>query len=55
MEYVIVTTSILIPLVVLDNVLFDPAGGVRGDLGYFGEQFVGWLQRLMCGVSLPIP
>jgi hypothetical protein len=55
MEYVILTVMILLPLTVYDKVLFNPAGAVNGDLGFFGEQFVGWLQRMMSGVSLPIP
>jgi hypothetical protein len=35
--------------------LFDPAGAASGKLGFFGEQFVGWMQRMINGVSLPIP
>ena len=55
MEYAILTMVVLIPLVVADQALFNPAGAVKGDLGYFGEQFAGWMQRMIGGVSLPIP
>ena len=55
MEYVILTSAIIFPLAVYDSVLFNPAGAVSGNLGYFGEQFVGWFQRMIGGVSLPVP
>jgi hypothetical protein len=55
MEYVVLTVLILFPLTVYDQVLFNPAGAVKGDLGFFGEQFVGWIQRMISGISLPIP
>lgn len=55
MEYVILTTAVLLPLVVYDQALFNPAGASEGDLGFFGEQFAGWMQRMMGGISLPMP
>jgi hypothetical protein len=55
MEYVVLTVFILLPLVVYENQLFNPAGAATGDLGFFGEQFVGWMQRMLSGISLPIP
>lgn len=55
MEYVILNVFIMVPLVVAGERLFDPAGAASGDLGFFGEQFVGWMQRMLGGVSLPIP
>jgi hypothetical protein len=55
MEYVILTVFIIFPLVVYENMLFDPAGSVSGKFGYFGQQFVDWYQRILCGMSLPIP
>ena len=55
MEYAILTMVVLIPLVVADQALFNPAGASTGDLGYFGEQFAGWMQRMMSGIGLPIP
>jgi hypothetical protein len=55
MEYVVLTVFILLPLTVYDKVLFNPAGAPSGDLGFFGEQFTGWMQRMIGGISLPIP
>ena len=56
MEYVIVTTVVLLALVGLVNgVLFDVTGSFTGDFGFLGNAFRDWYQRLMCGVSLPIP
>ena len=55
MEYVILTVSVMIPLVVAQDALFNPAAAWSGDLGYFGEQFVGWMQRMLNGVALPVP
>jgi hypothetical protein len=63
MEYVILTTCIVLPLVGVVNgtfnptgqPLFNPAGAVTGNFGLFGNEFVGWYQRLVCGIGLPIP
>jgi len=56
MEYVILTTLIILPLVVMEDVvIFDPAGSVTGNFGFVGNMFVGWIQRLICGLSLPVP
>ena len=55
MEYVIITTLIILPLLAVGNMLFDPAGAISGDFGEFGNAFVEWYQRVMCGVALPIP
>ena len=66
MEYVLVTVLVLTPLVGLElygteaigfngKPLFNPAGASAGDLGIFGQKFVEWYQRILCGVSLPVP
>ena len=75
MEYIILTLSILFPLVLYDtfvfnvagtdsfeeassepqNILFNVQGSIQGDFGYFGNRFVEWYQRMMCGLALPIP
>jgi hypothetical protein len=55
MEYVILCSAVLFPLVVLEVQLFNPAGAVSGDLGFFGQQFANWYQRILCGIALPIP
>lgn len=55
MEYVVLTAFVIMPLTVYGRVLFNPAGAPSGDLGYFGEQFTGWMQRMIGGISLPMP
>ena len=37
------------------NILFNVSGSVQGDFGYFGNRFVEWYQRMMCGLALPVP
>jgi hypothetical protein len=68
MEYVILTTSVLLPLVGVVNWAFDPtgqfdlagpifnpSGAVHADFGLLGNAFVEWCQRMMSGVGLPVP
>ena len=62
MEYVVLTTCIVLPLIGVTNGIFDPSGQVfnpagdsTGNFGILGQAFVGWYQRLVCGVGLPIP
>ena len=59
LEYVLLTVLIVVPLVGVNQALFNPSGinpdtGQRA-LGPFGEAFVGFYQRLVCGIGLPVP
>jgi len=53
LEYVILVTLIVVPLVSLG--MFNPTAGVDGDWGLFGEAFRIWYQRVVTGISLPVP
>ena len=59
LEYVIITTLIILPLVAAGNMLFNPSGidpvTGRRNLGMLGEAFVGLYQRVVCGIGLPVP
>ena len=65
MEYLVIMLAICLPLMGVVHVgfnptggqiIFDPAGSVSGaSYGVLGDAFVDWYQRLICGVSLPIP
>ena len=68
LEYVLLTTLIILPLVGISGAMFSARGRmfdasgpmerglVRGqDFGYVGNQFVGWYQRILCGLGVPVP
>ena len=62
LEYVIVTLAVLLPLVgIMEGVfdpaaqVFDPSGSPSGKFGLLGDAFVGWCQRILCGIGLPVP
>ena len=37
------------------EVAFNPSGDYQGDFGFVGQSFHDWYQRLISGISLPIP
>lgn len=63
LEYVVITTLIVLPLVAVGSMLFNPTGiavtdpltGQRITFGLFGDAFVGFYQRLIEGIRLPVP
>lgn len=58
-EYVMITSLLVVMLVGGSKALFNPAPGVGADgtfdFGYLGNAFVNWYHRLVSGVMLPIP
>ncbi len=56
MEYVILTTMIIVPLVGLGNFMFNIDGSLTGDdFGLFGNSFVNFYRMVMKGICLPLP
>ena len=55
MEYVILLVCIITPLILGVGALFNPSGDYTGNFGAFGGAFQQWYQRLVAGISLPIP
>ncbi len=58
LEYVLIMTLIILPLVSGSEILFNPSGvddAGKRDFGTFGNAFVEFYQRLVCGIGLPIP
>jgi len=66
MEYVILLLFIVLPLVIVGDLTFNPSGrplfrpssdykGAKEDFGFVGQGFHDWYQRLIAGISLPIP
>lgn len=71
LEYVLLTTLIILPLVTAGSMLFNPSGvplvdvngvpvidpetGQAVTFGLLGDVFVSLYQRVVCGIGLPIP
>jgi hypothetical protein len=66
MEYVILLAFIILPLIIFNDTLFNPSGqplfgpigiatGNVPNYGLVGQGFHDWYQRLVAGISLPIP
>jgi len=55
MEYVLLNITIMVALVTGGLFLFNPAGAITGDYGLFGQAFIDWYQRIVVGISLPLP
>jgi hypothetical protein len=58
LEYVLITTSIILPLVSGVDALFNPSGindSGQADFGYVGKSFLEFYQRIVCGIGLPVP
>lgn len=55
MEYIVLNLTIFASFFLGTALLFNPAGAVFGDYGLLGQAFVDWYQRIVIGISLPIP
>jgi Flp pilus assembly pilin Flp len=58
MEYAVLMTLIILPMIIGANMLFNPTGGTGADaenFGFLGNSFVAWYERIVSGVSLPVP
>lgn len=55
MEYILLNMTIMVVLVTGGLALFNPSGAAVGDYGLFGQAFIDWYQRLVIGISLPLP
>jgi len=56
MEYILLNITIMVILVTGGLTLFNPSGAaVGGEYGLFGQAFIDWYQRIVIGISLPIP
>ncbi len=54
-EYVIVLSGMVLPLVIGAEVLFSPSGDFAGTFGLLGEMYRQAYNTLLDGLSLPIP
>lgn len=58
MEYILLNITIMVVLVTGGLALVNPPGSFAGDVGdygLFGQAFIDWYQRIVIGISLPIP